>query len=330
MKIVVTGGAGFIGSHLVEALLAQGHIVKTLDNLSAGLSSNLQKVKHHPNHTFIQGSVRDQMLLKKTCEGCDAIFHLAAVLGVKNLVEHPLNVIEENVDGTRNVLEVAIQTKIRVIFASTSEVYGKSEQMPFREDGNRVLGPTTKHRWCYATAKALDEHLCMAYADMGLPVAIIRYFNAYGPRASSSPYGMVIPRFIRAALTNAPLHIYGTGQQTRSFTYITDIVQGTLKCLSPKADGHIFNIGTDHPLTILELAKKIRLLCGSNSPIQFIPYEQAHSSGFEDIPDRYPDITKARTVLGYTPTVDLQNGLKETIRWYQDNVVFLSDKEVNL
>jgi UDP-glucose 4-epimerase len=318
MKILVTGGAGFIGSHLVERLLTAGHEVWTLDDLSTGRSDFLNRAELNKNHHFVHGTVTDRNTLKKLLIKCDAVFHLAAILGVKNTVENPLKIIEGNIDGTRNVLETAYEQKVKVIFASTSEVYGKNENLPFHEDSNRVLGATSIHRWSYSTAKALDEHICLAYAEKGLPVSIVRYFNTYGPRQSSSQYGQVVPRFIKAALLNQPIEVYGDGTQSRCFTYVSDTVAGTVAALRKEANGLAFNIGSEHPITIAELAQAVRRLTGSASTIVKVPYDQAYGAGYEDMPARTPDLTRSRTILGYEPAVLLEDGLQKTIRWYRE------------
>ena len=317
MKILVTGGAGFIGSHLVKKLIDLNHVVITLDNLSTGKQAYISQVMNHPNHTFVNGSVLNRELLESLIDQCDLVFHLAAVLGVKNTVDNPLKVIEGNIDGTRNVLELAYPRNIKVIFSSTSEVYGKNDQLPFSENSSRVLGPTTTHRWCYATAKALDEHLCFSYAQKGLPVTVVRYFNAYGPRAMASQYGGVIPKFITAALKGEPITVYGDGKQTRCFIYIDDMVKGTLACMDHKNNNEVFNIGKDHVMSINELAEKIKLLSSSTSPIIHIPYESAYGTGYEDMRNRIPDMTKSNKLLGFYPTIDIDEGLRKTIAWYK-------------
>jgi UDP-glucose 4-epimerase len=320
MRVLVTGGAGFIGSHVVKKLIDLNHHVITLDDLSTGKQQFLHELKDHPQHTFVHGSVLDRNLLEKLLFGCDVVFHLAAVLGVKNTVENPLKVIEGNIDGTRNVLELAYPNRIKVIFSSTSEVYGKNDQLPFSEESSRVLGPTTTSRWCYATAKALDEHLCFAYASLGLPVTVVRYFNAYGPRATATRYGGVIPKFITAALKGEPITVYGTGQQTRCFTYIDDMVSGTIACMDHQYNGEVFNIGRDEVLSINELAEKIKHFTCSQSPIIHIPYEEAYGKGYEDTPNRVPDLTKSNKLLHYFPFVDFDEGLRRTIAWYKQEL----------
>jgi UDP-glucose 4-epimerase len=317
MKILVTGGAGFVGSHIVKRLIELNHTVVTLDDLSTGRHSFLVDVMNHHNHTFVNGSVLNRELLESLIEQSDLVFHLAAVLGVKNTVENPLKVIEGNIDGTRNVLALAYPRNKKVIFSSTSEVYGKNDQLPFGENSSRVLGPTTTQRWCYATAKALDEHLCFAYAQQGLPVTVVRYFNAYGPRAMASQYGGVIPKFITSALKGEPLTVYGDGSQTRCFTYIDDMVSGTLSCMDHRFNNEVFNIGKDQVLTINELAAKIKTLTQSASPIIHIPYDDAYGKGYEDTPNRIPDMTKANNLLNFYPLIDIEEGLRKTIAWYQ-------------
>ncbi len=316
----MTGGAGFIGSHLVEYLINQGRDVYILDDCSTGKLSFLKTVKSYPNFHFIEGSVLDRNLLKKVMKECIAVFHLAAILGVKNTVEDPLKVIQENIDGTRNVLEAANMHNTKVIFASTSEIYGKNDQLPFSEESNRVLGPTTKKRWCYATAKALSEHMCLAYGEKGLPITIVRYFNVYGPRASNTLYGGVVPKFITAAIRNQPIMVHGTGEQTRCFTYIDDAIKGTVLCLDNQYDNEVFNIGIEQQISINLLSEKVKQLSSSSSPVIHIPYESVYGEGYEDSPVRVPDLTKSYTLLKYNPMVTIDEGLKKTIAWYQRNV----------
>lgn len=321
LKILVTGGSGFIGSHVVERLLSEGHRVFTLDDLSTGRESHLESFSRLENHMFIRDSVTNREIVGVLMEKCDIVFHLAAVLGVKNTVDNPLAVIEGNIDGTRTVLELAYRHKIKVVFSSTSEIYGKNSVLPFKETSDRVLGDPSIHRWCYATTKALDEHLCFAYAEKGLPVTVLRYFNTYGPRQNSSQYGGVVSRFIKAALTGRPIEVYGDGMQTRCFTYVDDCVAGTLKAMDPKADGLAFNIGTDRPISIWDLAHKIRSLAGSDSPIVKITYDKAYGSGYEDMPARIPDLGRSGTILGYSPTISLDEGLNRTIDWFRHHML---------
>lgn len=321
MRVLVTGGAGFIGSHLVERLLRLGHEVVVLDDLTTGHTRFLETVLHHPNHTFVQGSVIDRALIRQAIASCDVVYHLAAVLGVKNTVDDPLKVIAANLDGTRVVVEEAFAKGIKVVFASTSEVYGKSQALPFHEDADRVLGSTTVNRWCYATAKAMDEHLCLAYAGKGLSVVILRYFNAYGPRAVATAYGGVVPRFIRAALSGAPLTVYGTGLQKRCFTYISDIVDGTIAAAAPAANHKIINLGSQDEISVGMLAEKIVELAKSKSEIQRVPYSEAYGPGYEDMMRRVPNLERANTALGYKPKIDLNHGLQNTIQWFRETAL---------
>lgn len=317
MRILVTGAAGFIGSHLVERLLSMGHEVYALDDLSTGRFAYVHPYIKHRNYTFVNDTVLNRAVLSQLTKRVDAVFHLAAVLGVKNTVENPLKVIESNVEGTRHVLEAADTHGVKVVLASTSEIYGKNTQLPYREDADRVLGPPTIHRWSYATAKAIDEHLAFAYADRGLPVTVLRYFNSYGPRQTSSDYGGVVARFVKAALTDQPLFVYGDGTQSRCFTYVEDTVTGTVAALKSQANGRVFNIGSTSPVTIRALAHTIRRLANSRSPIVPLSYREAYGAGYEDMPARMPDLSRAQAVLGYTPKVSLQTGLEKTIAWYR-------------
>ncbi|WP_282943033.1 NAD-dependent epimerase/dehydratase family protein [Paenibacillus sp. RC67] len=319
MRILVTGGAGFIGSNLVRSLLAKGHNVATMDDLSTGSTQFLQDVLTHDRHTFIQESVLNRHELQRWMDQADVVYHMAAVLGVKNTVDNPIKVIEGNIDGTRNVLELAYPRGIKVIFASTSEIYGKNTIVPFLETSDRVYGSSSVNRWCYATAKSLDEHMCFGYAQKGLRVTVLRYFNAYGPGQTNSQYGMVVPRFIRAALQGTPLEVYGDGSQSRCFTYVDDTVLGTISAMRKEADGLAFNIGSNSPTTILELARMIVQLTGSNSPIRFKQYQEAYGPGYEDMPIRIPDLTRSNSVLNFQPKVALKEGLIKTITWYRLN-----------
>ncbi len=319
MKILVTGGAGFIGSHLCERLVEMGHDVTVLDDLSNGNGLYLKGIPQNKVR-FIKGTVTDRSLIDQLVNEHEAIFHMAAVLGVKNTVEDPLKVIHGNIDGTRNVLEAAFKSKVKVIFASTSEVYGKNTQLPFSETSDRVLGPAETNRWCYATAKSLDEHMCFAYAQKGLPVTIVRYFNAYGPRQTSSQYGGVVPKFIVASLKGEPMTVYGDGEQTRCFTYISDMVDATIACMNHEVNNEVFNVGTTDQITINELAKKIKELTKSKSSIIHIPYEDAYGKGYEDTPNRVPDLSKSNELLGYKQSISLDEGLLRTIGWYENTL----------
>jgi UDP-glucose 4-epimerase len=314
MRALITGGAGFVGSHLADLLLARGHEVFALDNLSTGSIDNIERAKTHPLFHYTIDSVTNEPLLAELIDRCEVVFHLAAAVGVKKIVEEPVQTIETNVHGTEVVLRHANKKKKLVVIASTSEVYGKSTDVPFREDADLVMGPTAKHRWAYACSKAIDEFLALAYwKERKLPVIIVRLFNTVGPRQTGQ-YGMVIPNFVRQALAGQPITVFGDGTQSRSFTYVGDVVGALLALVEhPAAVGDVFNIGHGSEIAILDLAKKIKEMTGSRSPIQLIPYDQAYEAGFEDMPRRVPDIGKIRQLVGYEPTVSLEEILAQVI-----------------
>ncbi|NYZ78896.1 GDP-mannose 4,6-dehydratase [Candidatus Micrarchaeota archaeon] len=316
--ILVTGGAGYIGSHLVDSLV-EGNRVTVLDNLSTGKIANIKHNMKKKGFKFIKGNAADFETVKKAAGKCDMIVHEAAVVGVKHYVENPLKVLLVNSSGMENVLEVARRIDAKVVFASTSEVYGKSGELPLSEDGDRLLGPTAIDRWCYSTSKAFDEHLCFGYYKRyALPVVILRYFNSYGPRADGSEYSGVIPIFINRILRNKPPQVHGDGKQTRCFTYISDTVGGTLRAMEEKkAVGEVINIGTDAETTILSLAEMIIRACGKGMKPQFIPYESFYGKSYEDIRRRVPAISKAKKLLGWEPKVNLEEGLERTVAWYR-------------
>ena len=318
MKALITGGAGFIGSHLSEALIAHGHEVLVLDNLSTGSFDNIAHLKGRRGFEYFIDSVNNEPLLAELIDRSDVVFHLAAAVGVKLIVEQPVHTIETNVHGTEVVLKHASKKKKLVVIASTSEVYGKSEDVPFREDSDLVLGPTPKHRWAYACSKAIDEFLALAYwKERKLPVIIVRFFNTVGPRQTGQ-YGMVIPNFVRQALAGHPITVFGDGTQSRSFTHVTDVVDALLKLVDePKAIGQVINIGNIEEVTIHALAERVRDLSRSSSPITFIPYDQAYESGFEDMPRRVPDLRKVSEMIGYRPLRGLDDILKEVIDYFR-------------
>lgn len=318
MRALITGGAGFVGSHLSEALLADGHEVFVLDNLSTGSIDNIEHLKSDRRFHYTIDSVSNEPLLAEMIDRCDVVFHLAAAVGVKKIVEEPVNTIENNVHGTEVVLRHANKKKKLVVVASTSEVYGKSIDVPFREDADLVMGPTIKHRWAYACSKAIDEFLALAYyKEKKLPVIIIRLFNTVGPRQTGQ-YGMVIPNFVRQALANQPITVFGDGTQSRSFTYVGDVVGGILALVKdPKSVGQVFNIGNGQEISIRDLAEKIKTMTGSSSDIVTIPYDQAYEAGFEDMPRRVPDITKIRAAVGYEPRVHLDEILQRVIDFFR-------------
>ncbi|MCM2675027.1 SDR family NAD(P)-dependent oxidoreductase [Alkalicoccobacillus plakortidis] len=317
MNLLVTGGAGFIGSHLCEELMKDGHKVTVLDNFSNGKPSNIAHLHENENFQFVEGDCTHFSTVDPLIKANDVIFHLAAILGVKHCVDSPLNVIKGNLDGTSVVLKSASAYQKKVIFASSSEVYGKSENYPFKEDGDRLLGSTDVHRWCYSTAKSMEEHLCLAYGKEGLPVTILRYFNAYGPRATDTIYGGVVPIFVKAAMENRSIPVFGDGNQSRCFTFVKDTARATALVLKRETNQEIINIGSNHSITIRELAETIKAATNSSSEIKYIPYEQAYGSGFEDMKKRVPHIEKARKLLRYVPDTRLVDGINEILNKYQ-------------
>jgi UDP-glucose 4-epimerase len=319
MRTLVTGGAGFIGSHLTETLLAAGHEVTVLDNLATGRLENLHGVRDHRGLTVVEGSVTDEDLVGKLCAGVDTVYHLAAAVGVKLILERPVETIATNIAGAEAVLKAAVRDGTRVVLASTSEVYGKNDQVPLSEEDDRILGPTTRSRWSYACAKAIDEFLGLAYhREHGLPVVILRFFNTVGPRQTGR-YGMVIPRFVRQALDGEPITVYGDGRQTRSFTDVDDAVRMAIALSqSPVTAGEVFNVGMPHEVTIGEVAQRVRTLTGSASPITYVPYEEAYQPGFEDLRRRVPDVSKAERVIGFRPRIGLDETLERVIRFLRE------------
>ena len=312
VRVLVTGGAGFIGSHLVDALCDEGADVTVLDNLTTGRDSNLDG-----RARLVQGSILDADLVDKEVEAVDEVFHLAAAVGVRHIVDDPLGSLRTNTRGTEHVLDACARHRRPVLLASTSEVYGKSIDVPWREDDDRVLGSTDVARWSYATAKALDEHLALAHAKAGLPVSIVRYFNSYGPRLDERGYGSVVAKFVRQALAGEPLTVHGDGAQTRCFTYVADTVRGTLLAArTPAAVGRVFNIGSDDETSVADLAMAVIEMTGSSSVVERVSYEAVFGPGFEDPQRRRPDITRARTVLGWQPQVGLREGVERTLAWW--------------
>jgi UDP-glucose 4-epimerase len=318
MRILITGGAGFVGSHLAEALLARGDEVYVLDNLSTGSIANISHLKEHPKFHYTIDSVTNEPVLAELIDRADVVVHLAAAVGVKLIVESPVHTIETNVHGTEVVLKHANKKKKLVMIASTSEVYGKSATVPFAEDADLVLGPSSKHRWAYACSKLIDEFLALAYwKERKLPVIIVRLFNTVGPRQTGQ-YGMVIPNFVRQALAGQPITVFGDGTQSRSFTYVGDVVRAMVALIDePRAVGQVFNIGNGSEISIGELAEKVRALAGSTSEIVRIPYEQAYEAGFEDMPRRVPDIGKIGALIGYSPTVELDEILTRVVEYFR-------------
>ena len=318
MVALITGGAGFIGSHLSDALLDGGHEVLVLDNLSTGSIDNIAHLKGRKGFEYFIDTVNNEPLLAELVDRSDVVFHLAAAVGVKLIVEQPVYTIETNVHGTEVVLKHANKKKKLVVIASTSEVYGKSEDVPFREDSDLVLGPTPKHRWAYACSKAIDEFLALAYwKERKLPVIIVRFFNTVGPRQTGT-YGMVIPNFVRQALAGESITVFGDGKQTRSFSHVADVVGALLKLVAePKAIGQVINVGSTQETSIRALAERVRELAGSQSPIKLVPYDEAYESGFEDMPRRVPDLTKIEGLIGYRPRYSLDDILTQVIEYFR-------------
>ena len=312
---LVTGGAGFIGSHLCEFLLSKGNSVLVLDDLSTGSLSNLDECSDNPSFRFVIGSVLDESLVRGLVHQSNKIIHLAAAVGVEKIIQRPVETIETNVKGTENVLLAASANSTPVFIASTSEVYGKSENIPIREDGDIVLGATSRSRWSYACSKAIDEFLALAYwKDKGLPVIIGRLFNTVGPRQSGR-YGMVLPRFIEQALSGKPITVFGDGEQTRSFSMVHEVVSAIIALVeNPEAIGKVVNIGSTQEISIGYLAKKVREITGSNSKIRFISYEEAYPDDFEDMKRRAPDVTLLKSLTGSYPKADIEAVIRQIIK----------------
>jgi UDP-glucose 4-epimerase len=315
MRILVTGGAGFIGSHLSESLLELGHEVWAMDDLSTGRLENLRTFERHPCFRFLEGSVLDQSLVNGLVAQSDRVFHLAAAVGVKYVLENPLRSLITNIRGTEVVLQACAEHERRVVVFSSSEVYGKGVKVPFAEDDDRLMGATSKLRWSYAAGKAVDECLAQAYwQQQQLPVTVVRCFNTCGPRQSSA-YGMVIPNMIQRALRHEPILVFGDGRQSRCFSSVSDVVRGVMRLADCRGtEGEIYNIGTDEEITIIDLARRIRALCLSDSAIELVAYEDVYGSSFEDMRRRVPCLAKIRRAVGYVPQVTLDQLLEVTIR----------------
>jgi len=317
-NVLITGGAGFVGGHLAERLLERGHRVSVIDDLSTGSIENIAVAKKHSSFSYTIDTLFNKPVLAELVDQADVIFHLAAAVGVKLIVQDPVRTIETNIKGSEIVLELAAKKKKKVIIASTSEVYGKTTQHLFQEDSDLVLGSTSKSRWCYAASKIVDEFLAKAYwKQEGLPIVIVRLFNTVGPRQTGR-YGMVIPRFVQQAVSGDPITVYGDGTQRRSFTWVGDVVNALIGLSEhPAAVGEVYNIGHSKDISILELAQRVKKTADSESEIVFIPHEEAYEEGFEDMQRRLPDISKIGMLLGYKPTLDLDQIIERVIAHYR-------------
>ena len=319
MNALITGGMGFIGSHLCERLLSDGHRVTIIDDLSSGSLENLAHLQGHERLECHVDTIRNKPLMEKLLQENDTVFHLAAVVGVKTVLQDPLRCLDVNIRGTDMLLELANNYGNKVLIASSSEVYGKHSEGVLSESTNRLLGPTTVTRWIYATTKAVDEYLALNYwRERQLPVVVMRFFNTVGPRQTGR-YGMVLPTFVQQALSNQPITVYGNGCQVRSFTYVTDVVNATAELAQcPRALGEIFNIGGAEPISVGDLAQRVKDNVGSNSPIHYIPYEVAYGEDFEDPQIRIPDVTKLREYVGYEPKVRLDDMIDNIVAFFKD------------
>ena len=322
MKFLITGGAGFIGSHLSDRLLEAGHSVAIIDDLSTGSVRNITHLRKNPKFECVIDTMMNMPVLSELVDDADVIFHLAAAVGVKLVVESPARTIETNIQCTLRVLNAAAKKKKPVVITSTSEVYGKSTAVPFQEDGDLVLGPTSCGRWSYACSKAIDEFLAFAYyREKRLPTILVRLFNTVGPRQASQ-YGMVVPRFVSQAMADRPLTVYGDGMQSRCFTHVSDVVGALIGLAeSDKAYGEVFNVGHTQEITMLALAEKVRALVESSSEITFVPYDQAYESNFEDMARRVPSIDKIKSAIGWAPTLDLDEILNSVIEYHRSEVL---------
>jgi len=318
-RALITGGAGFIGSHLAEALLERGWSVEVVDDLSTGSIENISHLKGHPHFAYVLDSVMNRSLMLEMVDRADVIFHLAAAVGVRLILEKPVHTIETNIKATELILELAARKRRPLLLASTSEVYGKLDKPRFSEDDDVILGPTSKSRWCYAASKMIDEFLARAYfKEHGLPTVVARLFNTIGPRQTGQ-YGMVVPRFVRLALAGQPIPVYGDGTQRRSFTWVGDVVGAMLALIAhPQAYGEVFNIGHTKEISIYELAALVKEMTASASEITLVPYEQAYEAGFEDMLRRAPDITKIQRLIGYRPGLGLPEMLERVISYERE------------
>lgn len=319
MKILITGGAGFIGSHLAERLLSEGNEVYAVDNLSTGKLENIESFKNHLKFHFVIGSILDRELMDELISKVQQVYHLAAAVGVKYIIENPLLSLKTNIVGTDNVLELCNKYKAKALITSTSEIYGKSDKVPFNEQDDRLLGSTHISRWGYSSSKAIDEFMALAfYREKKLPVVIVRCFNTVGPRQTGM-YGMVLPKFIKSALLDQPIVVYGTGKQTRCFADVSDVVDAFTKLMNtPECEGEIFNVGTTESISIIDLAEKVKAKCNSKSQIQYMSYEDAFEEGFEDMMNRMPDLSKIHEYIGYEPKYSLDDIIDRMLHHYEN------------
>jgi len=319
MKVLITGGAGFIGSHLAERLLELGHEVFVIDNLWTGKLANLSKIQNIQKFHLVVDTILNESVMNELIFKVDHIYHMAAAVGVRNIMDHPVETLDINVKGTETVLRLANRFKKKVLIASTSEIYGRHMEHSLSEDDNRVMGTVKKRRWAYACSKTLDEFLALAYFDeKKLPVVVSRLFNTVGPRQTGQ-YGMVLPNFVQSALLGKPITVFGDGTQSRSFTHVRDVVGAIIKLMDePRAEGDVFNVGNDHEVTINDLAHKVKEMTGSKSEIDHIPYEKAYGPGFEDMERRCPNIDKIKNLIGFTPSYDLEAIVQSVIDYFKE------------
>lgn len=318
MHSVITGGAGFIGSHLAEELLRRGETVTVIDDLSTGSTENIRHLKDRPRFSCVIDTILNRPRMAELVDAAQVVYHLAAAVGVRLIIQSPVRTIETNIKGTEMVLELAARERKKVVMTSTSEVYGKANRLPFNEDGDIILGATSKSRWSYACSKAIGEFLALAYwREKRVPVVIARLFSTIGPRQTGR-YGMVVPTFVTAALAGEPIRVFGDGEQSRCFTWVGDVVRALIDlALNPEAVGEVFNVGSAQEIRILDLATLVKSLTGSSSPVVFVPYEEAYGEGFEDMRRRVPDLSKIRRLVGFEPRMSLQKGMVEIVEFHR-------------
>ncbi len=328
MKALITGGGGFLGSHLSEELLKRGYEVVGVDLINKASQHKIEHLLSNKNFKFYRGSVLDKDLMDKLIWDCDTVFHFAAMVGVHHYVQRPYEVLDVNINGTKLVVDLAYKYGKKVVFASTSEIYGRSTKIPFSEDDERVLGSTKVDRWCYSSSKAVGEHYCFAYHQMGLPVVVLRFFNAYGSRLDSIETGRVISIFMGQLLRGEPLTVIGDGKQTRCYTYVDDVVEGIIRASEEKkAEGEVINIGTDRETSVIDLAEKMVAAYGENHEILFKEHQGIYGTSYEDIRRRVPDVSKAKEILGWEAHTSLEDGLRNTINWFKKHYNSKTDSQ---